>query len=104
MRTKQCCGPILVVSSLLIFASVDSASAQSADASFSARIAQYRSTAQRIIEAVRADNAAYDKLTELCDDIGHRLSGSENLERAVAWAVRTLQRDGQDSVRAEPVM
>jgi Zn-dependent M28 family amino/carboxypeptidase len=40
----------------------------------------------------------------LCDGIGHRLSGSASLERAVLWAVETLKSDGQENVRAEKVM
>jgi len=43
------------------------------------------------------------KLVELCDDVGHRLSGSKGLERAVEWGVATLKADGHENVRAEPV-
>ncbi|MBL8881033.1 MAG: M28 family peptidase, partial [Phycisphaerales bacterium] len=65
---------------------------------------KYQPIADRIIAETLKDNRAYDKLTELCDDIGHRLSGSKNLERAVDWAVATLKRDRHENVRAEPVM
>ncbi|MFO0838016.1 MAG: M20/M25/M40 family metallo-hydrolase [Phycisphaerae bacterium] len=66
--------------------------------------ARYELTAQRIIQAAMRENAAYDKLERLCDDVGCRISGSPALERAVDWAVATLRADGQDCVRAEPVM
>ena len=37
---------------------------------------QYKVAAKRIIDATLAGNDSYRKLEELCDDIGHRLSGS----------------------------
>ncbi len=64
---------------------------------------RYRATAERIIQATMAGNDSYQKLQELCDGIGHRLSGSPQLERAVEWAVEAMKRDGQENVRAEPV-
>src|SRR5689334_21012730 len=47
---------------------------------------------------------AYRRLAWLTDRIGNRLSGSESLERAIAWAVSEMKRDGLDNVRAEKVM
>ena len=64
----------------------------------------YRETAERIIDATMAGNDAYIKMQELCDDIGHRLSGSPGLERAVRWAADAMKKDGQENVRLEPVM
>jgi len=64
----------------------------------------YRERANRIIEATLADNDAYKKLEELCDDVGNRLSGSENLNNAIRWAVETFKRDGQENVHTESVM
>lgn len=52
-------------------------------------------------EAVGKDGA-WRKLVELCDDVGHRLSGSKGLERAVEWAVAAMKADGHEKVRAEP--
>ncbi|HTR52304.1 MAG TPA: M20/M25/M40 family metallo-hydrolase [Kofleriaceae bacterium] len=63
----------------------------------------YREAAAKIIAAARADRGAYDKLAQLTDRIGHRLSGSPELEHAVAWAVATMQADGLDA-HAEKVM
>lgn len=63
----------------------------------------YRETVATIITAARADHAAFDKLRQLTDGIGHRLSGSKQLDRAVAWAVETMRADGHD-VRTEEVM
>jgi hypothetical protein len=64
---------------------------------------QYRATADRLIHAALADNDGYAKLAYLCDRIGNRLSGSESLPRAIAWAEETMRRDGLSNVRTIPV-
>src|ERR1044071_2705851 len=69
-----------------------------------ATIDRYRQTADRIIEASRISNGAYDKLEHLCDDVGNRISGSAALDRAIDWAVDTLKREGQENVHTEKVM
>ncbi len=66
--------------------------------------ADYRETADRIIRAAQADSFGYERLAHLTDTFGPRLSGSDNLERAVAWIVQEMQSDGLDAVRTEPVM
>ncbi|MCA1614697.1 MAG: M28 family metallopeptidase [Acidobacteria bacterium] len=67
------------------------------------RIADYRERAARIIGAALTDDTAYRRLAWLTDRIGHRLSGSEALERAVGWALAEMKRDRLDNVRAEKV-
>jgi carboxypeptidase Q len=62
-----------------------------------------RPAVAQILAAARADRTAYLRLAELTDGIGHRLSGSPALDRAIAWAVAALTADGHD-VRTEPVM
>jgi carboxypeptidase Q len=47
---------------------------------------------------------AYQRLALLTDHIGNRLSGSQNLERAIQWAVAEMKKDGLDNVRTEKVM
>lgn len=59
---------------------------------------------ERLVGSIREQNAAFAKLTRLCDDIGHRLSGSAALEHAVEWAATTMRADGLENVRTEPVM
>jgi carboxypeptidase Q len=49
-------------------------------------------------------NRAWERLAHLTDHIGHRLSGSRNLERAIEWALAEMKRDGLDNVRGEKVM
>ncbi|MBC7931979.1 MAG: hypothetical protein H7Z38_15580 [Rubrivivax sp.] len=68
------------------------------------KIEDYRERASRIIGAALTSDTAYRRLAWLTDRIGHRLSGSESLERAVEWAVAEMKRDRLDNVRAEKVM
>ncbi len=62
-----------------------------------------RPTVERILQEAVKNPGAYRKLEVLCDQIGHRLSGSAALDRAVRWAVEALKVDGLSGVRAEPV-
>ena len=64
----------------------------------------YRETATRLIQASTSDDFGWRRLAELTDTYGHRLSGSENLTLAIAWAVDAMKRDGLDEVHTEPVM
>jgi carboxypeptidase Q len=66
--------------------------------------ASYHAQAERIISSVLENNDAYHKLEQLCDGVGNRLSGSPSYDRAVEWALKTLQNDGQENVHAEPVL
>ncbi len=66
--------------------------------------AQYRASADRIIDRATADSAAYRRLGDLVDGFGHRLSGSASLERAIDWMLVEMKKDGLDNVRGEPVM
>ena len=68
------------------------------------KIDAYRAAAARIIGAALTSDRAYARLAYLTDHIGHRLSGSKNLERAIQWAVTEMKRDGLDNVRTEKVM
>jgi carboxypeptidase Q len=67
-------------------------------------IDSYRAPAARIIGAALTSNKAYARLAHLTDHIGHRLSGSKNLEQAIEWALAEMRRDGLDNVRGEKVM
>lgn len=64
----------------------------------------FRANASRLIAAAGADQFAWDRLAELTDTYGQRLSGSENLNRAIAWAVDTMKKDGLENVHTERVM
>jgi carboxypeptidase Q len=64
----------------------------------------FRSNASTLIAAATADQFAWNRLAELTDTYGARLSGSANLTRAIAWAVDTMKKDGLEHVRTERVM
>jgi carboxypeptidase Q len=68
------------------------------------KIDNYREAAARIIGAALTSDRAYSRLAHLTDHIGHRLSGSKNLERAIDWAIAEMKRDGLENVRGEKVM
>jgi len=68
------------------------------------KIDDYRTVTGRIIGASLTSNKAYERLAYLTDHIGNRLSGSQNLERAIDWAIREMKKDSLDNVRAEKVM
>lgn len=68
------------------------------------KIDPYRAAAARIIGAALTSDRAYARLAHLTDHIGNRLSGSQNLERAIEWAISEMKRDGLDNVRVEKVM
>jgi len=68
------------------------------------KIDAYRAAAARIIGAALTSDRAYSRLAHLTDNIGNRISGSQNLERGIEWAVAEMKRDGLDNVRAEKVM
>ncbi len=64
----------------------------------------YRGNVQKLIAAAQADQFAWDRVAELTDTFGQRLSGSDNLNRAIAWAVETMKKDGLENVHTERVM
>ena len=64
----------------------------------------YRAAAERIISAALASDHAYLRLSQLCDGIGPRLSGSPQLVRALDWAAAAMREDGLEDVRLQPVM
>ena len=88
--------------SLAVLFSLETASTQ-APASTS-WLDPFRGDVARLIKAATADDFAWQRLSELTDTFGSRLSGSDNLTRAVAWAVDAMKADGLENVRAEPVM
>ncbi|HEX5113246.1 MAG TPA: M20/M25/M40 family metallo-hydrolase, partial [Saprospiraceae bacterium] len=51
-----------------------------------------------------SEEKAYQWLTTLCKDIGHRLSGSPQAEQAVEWAKKTMDTFGLDQVYLQPAM
>jgi carboxypeptidase Q len=67
-------------------------------------IDDHRGNADRLLREAQADRFAWNRLAELTDTYGNRLSGSENLTRAIAWAVEAMKKDGLENVRTERTM
>jgi len=64
---------------------------------------RYRDPASRILGAALTDDEGWEKLTHLTTRIGNRLSGSPQLEQAVAWAQQAMTAEGLENVRLQPV-
>jgi hypothetical protein len=64
---------------------------------------QYHDRAARLIGAALTDDGGWKKLEYLCDRIGHRLSGSQQLNQAVEWAAAEMRREGLENVVTPPV-
>ena len=63
----------------------------------------YQEPARRLIAAGMSSSFAWERLAELGDTFGNRLSGSENLDAAIKWAAEQMRRDGLENVRLDPV-
>ena len=74
----------------------DRALAQSADI--------HRATTDRLIDAAMRDSAAWNRIAELTDTFGSRVSGSVALERAIDWTLDRMRADGLENVRGERAM
>jgi carboxypeptidase Q len=63
----------------------------------------YKDPARRLIEEAASTRLAWERLAELGDTFGHRLSGSESLTAAIRWAAGQMRTDGLENVRLDPV-
>jgi carboxypeptidase Q len=64
----------------------------------------YREDVARLMHAAAYSDFAWRRLAEFTDLHGARLSGSDNLTRAIAWSVEKMKADGLENVHTEPVM
>jgi Zn-dependent M28 family amino/carboxypeptidase len=88
------------VKSLVLLACVSCLAARGEGADLAAA---YRETSERVLARALADEGAWTKLEHLTTRIGHRLSGSPELEAAIAWAHSGMKSDGLEGVRLQPV-
>ena len=65
---------------------------------------RYRNDANRIIDAALADSTAWNRLAEMTEKFGNRLSGTPALERTIDWIIAKMKEDGLQNVRGERVM
>lgn len=63
----------------------------------------HREPAARLLGEALSSRFAWERLAELGDTFGHRLSGSQALEDAIDWAVAQMKNDGLENVRKEAV-
>jgi hypothetical protein len=61
-----------------------------------------RATVSRIVGDVMVNGQAYDYDRQLADNIGPRLTGSDNYVRGVAWAQNQFKQLGLSNVHTEP--
>lgn len=59
---------------------------------------------KKISDEILLKGEAYDNLRELTKDIGQRLSGSENYDKATLWAEKKLKEAGAEKVWLQEVM
>jgi carboxypeptidase Q len=64
----------------------------------------YREPAARLVGEALSDTFAWRRLSILTDTIGHRLSGTPQLDRAILWTVDEMKRDGLENVHTETAM
>ena len=67
-------------------------------------VEEYRTDAERLIDAALADSSAFERLAYMGDTFGPRFSGTQNLEDAIDWMLEEMRSDGLQNVRAEEVM
>jgi hypothetical protein len=58
---------------------------------------------KKISDEILLRGEAYENLRVLCKTIGHRLSGSPQQDKAIAWGQALLERSGADKVWLQPV-
>jgi Peptidase family M28/PA domain len=66
--------------------------------------AKYKADADRILQAAQTDDDGYAALTYLCDHVGKRLSGTPQLNTAIAWGAELMRKAGLQHVTVQPVM
>lgn len=102
MRKRSFVSFVLLVC-VLASAPSHSTSAQSRGTRQDAWLDPYREASARLVGEALSSRNAWERLAELGDTFGHRLTGSQALEDAIEWAVEQMKKDGLENVRKEPV-
>ncbi len=66
--------------------------------------AKYSGIVRMIIDEAMKDSSAWERLAYMCDTFGPRLSGSDNLEKALNWITEQMKSDGLDNIQRDEVM
>lgn len=64
----------------------------------------FKAAADRLTAAAEGRLRGHARLVALADRFGHRLSGSQSLERAIDWSLEVMREDKLVNVRREKVM
>lgn len=104
MRRRAACAAVLPIFAMLTANSSGQVSHTDGAVSRTHWLDQYREPAARLIGEALSSAFAWQRLALLTDTIGNRLSGTPALERAIAWAVDEMKRDGLENVHTERVM
>ena len=102
MHSRRLLSLVLFLSVLLSGPS-QSLIAQSSASRTHSWVDPYRDPSARLVGEALASRHAWERLAELGDTFGHRLSGSRALEDAIDWAVEQMKKDGLENVHKEPV-
>jgi len=65
---------------------------------------KYSPFADKIINYTLKDSSSFEKLAFMCDAFGHRLSGSDSLNKAIIWLEQEMKKAGLENVHLENVM
>lgn len=65
---------------------------------------KYKEIAKKIYNHANKDSVSWERLAYLCDNFGHRISGSDDLENSINWIYDEMAKDGFQNVKKEPVM
>lgn len=63
----------------------------------------YQQYADTIVKMAHSTEIGWDRLSSICTQFPHRLSGSVALEETIDWVVAEMKKDGFDSVTTEEV-
>jgi hypothetical protein len=66
--------------------------------------ASYDSVSQKIVATALDENKAYGMLSDLCTNVGARLTGSPQAAKAIVWATAKMKELGFQNVHTEPVV
>lgn len=100
----MCIFKALIITTLFFVITFDMDAKRPIINEFSPMIKSYENDVKLIIEESVRNSVSWDRLTYLCDFYGPRLSGSENLEKAIAWIKKNMLADGFDHVAEDKVM
>ncbi len=62
-----------------------------------------KETILKIYNEAHKDSTAWNRMAEMCDLFGPRLTGSENLNNALKWAEKKMKEDGLSNVVADEI-